>query len=367
MSPKSRSIPVVIDGPNFINRVLDLEVDHDVVAQQLSLTQLRRALNVAIRAQQLATDACDGPIEFVCSKKLFGSPKNKFTNEEREDMLSRFMGEVGVHVDVVDIPGAEEKGVDGRIQTHLESWAKNPGYIVLVSADRDFIPVLQKLRGQGCKVLVVSLQKGFPIEIVNEAWGVLDLLPHFNSLFTYSYPRYPIETLTIGQMKILIANADDRTHNQIRVQENGILYVSPPPAVGNQKLESVRLAFESFTARNNYVGPQAASDGEYVTTEFSSITNAWNRKLRGYIDYPVPPLGDGSGRFVVSLHGDDDEAFETLEEAKLVAEIRAGKLGHNVEVVEYGEDCQAVRVEEFDAIDGIWSESENLERPPHIR
>jgi len=75
----------------------------------------------------------------------------------------------------------------------------------------------------------------------------------------------------------------------------------------------------------------------------------------------------GTGRFVVSLNGDDDEAFETLEEAKLIAEIRAGKLGHDVEVVEYGADGQAVQVQEFRSFEGTWSKSANLQRPPHIR
>jgi uncharacterized LabA/DUF88 family protein len=286
MSPKSGTIPVVIDGPNFINRVLDLEVDHDVAAQQLSLAQLRRALNAAIRGQQLATDACDGSIEFVCSKKLFGPKNNKFTNKERDAMLSRFMGEVGVHVDVVDIPGDEEKGVDGRVQAHLESFAKKNEFVVLISADRDFIPVLQKLRGQ-CKVLVASLQKDFPPEIANEAWGVLDLLPHFNSLFTYSYPRYSAQTLTVGEMKTLIANADDRTNNQIRVDKHGIVYVSRHPAVGNRDLDSVKFQFESFVAGNRYVGPTGASDPTHVAEHLRDITNAWKKNIRGHIDTAV--------------------------------------------------------------------------------
>jgi hypothetical protein len=375
MSEKSGAIPVVIDGPNFVNRVMDLEVDHDVIAQQLSLTQLRRALNAAIRTQELATDACDGPIDFVCSKKLFGPKTNQFTPDERETMLARFMGEVGVHVEVIDLPGDKEKGVDGAVQAQLDSFAKENKYVALIAADRDYVPALRKLRSQGCRILVASLQTDFPKEIANEAWGVVELLPHFNSLFTYSYPHYPIETLTMGQIKALIANADDRTHNQIRVRENGSVYISPHPAVGNQKLESVRLAFESFEAGNHYVGPQAASHGAYVASEFSSITNAWKRKLRGYIDYQVPPppgyrsgmAKEGTGRFVVSLNGDDDEAFETLEEARLIAEIRAGKLGHEVEVVEYGDDGQAVQVEEFSPFEGAWSKSQNLTRAPHIR
>ena len=75
---------------------------------------------------------------------------------------------------------------------------------------------------------------------------------------------------------------------------------------------------------------------------------------------------EGTGRFVVSLNGDDDEAYETLEEAKLIAEVRAGKLGHEVEVVEYGDDGQAVQVEEFSPFEGIWSKSQHLERPPRI-
>jgi hypothetical protein len=32
----SENIPIIIDGPNYINRILDLEIDKDIISDQLS-------------------------------------------------------------------------------------------------------------------------------------------------------------------------------------------------------------------------------------------------------------------------------------------------------------------------------------------
>ena len=54
-----------------------------------------------------------------------------------------------------DMRGTEEKGVDTRIVTDMMSlaWANKSDVAVLVSADRDFVPVAEFLQTRGIKVL----------------------------------------------------------------------------------------------------------------------------------------------------------------------------------------------------------------------
>ena len=83
-------IPIVFDGPNFINRILELEIDKDIVAAQLTLDGFRTRLN-AILAEKHITVRVD-LVEFVCSKKLFGQGQSKITQTERDSILKTMRG-----------------------------------------------------------------------------------------------------------------------------------------------------------------------------------------------------------------------------------------------------------------------------------
>jgi hypothetical protein len=276
-------VPVIVDGPNYVNRVLDLRIDHDLVAGQLTLTGLRRAMNDGIRYQQLAPVACNTTIDFICSKKLFGPPSNKITQLERELLLGRLMRETGVHIEEIDLPGDSEKGVDGAVQSRLEELAKDHQWVVLVSADRDYVPVLRKLRKGRTRVLLASLQSDFPRELANEAWGIVELHPFEAALFAYSYPTFDIEGFTQDECRNLIANADDRQNNQIRITEDGRVFASTGDAIGNRQRDGIRFSLETFAAGNDYCGPRAASDKRHVEPMFDDIGRAWRRGQRGHI------------------------------------------------------------------------------------
>lgn len=74
-----------------------------------------------------------------------------------------------------DLRGTEEKGVDTRIATDLISLAWSNGYdvAVIVSADRDFVPVADFLQSKGIKVI----HGAFPpsgSQLSQRCWG------HFN-------------------------------------------------------------------------------------------------------------------------------------------------------------------------------------------
>ncbi len=144
-------VPIVIDGPNFINRILELKIDQDIIAEQLTLDGFRSRLNAILEEKfiPVRTDQ----VEFVCSKKLFGQGASKFTQNERDSMLQRLMGERGIHIEEVNLPGSSEKGVDTTVASTIETYMEKHESIFLVSHDRDYVPVLRKMRLKGKKNL----------------------------------------------------------------------------------------------------------------------------------------------------------------------------------------------------------------------
>ena len=75
-----------------------------------------------------------------------------------------------------DMRGTEEKGVDTRIVTDMISlaWVGNYDVAVLVSSDRDFIPVVEFLQTRGIKVV----HGAFPPQaraLTSKCWGNIDI------------------------------------------------------------------------------------------------------------------------------------------------------------------------------------------------
>ena len=82
-----------------------------------------------------------------------------------------------------DMRGREEKGVDTRMATDLISlaWSESYDVAVLVSADRDFVPVAEFLQAKGIKVV----HGAFPpnsSELSQKCWGNLQI-PRLMPLF----------------------------------------------------------------------------------------------------------------------------------------------------------------------------------------
>jgi len=158
-----KNIPIIIDGPNFINRILDLGIDKDLVSNQLILDGLRSSINCKLSENKIPLQI--DIIEFVCSKKLFGYSHNKFLKEERDLLIKRMMSEKGVHVEEVVLPGSTEKGVDTTVSSLLETYSEKFNDIALISHDRDFVPVLKKLREKGKRIYLIALGEKFQINI----------------------------------------------------------------------------------------------------------------------------------------------------------------------------------------------------------
>ncbi len=72
--------------------------------------------------------------------------------------------------------GTEEKGVDTRITTAMVSlaWIDNYDVALLVSSDRDFVPVVEFLATKGKKVI----HGAFPpsaAELTRKCWGSFNI------------------------------------------------------------------------------------------------------------------------------------------------------------------------------------------------
>lgn len=281
-----KNIPILIDGPNYINRIIELEIDPVHIARQLSLSGLRKVANEKLKEFNPLSGVSES-VEFICSKKRFGPTSKKFTENQQSTLLNRFRAETGVYVDVVDIPGSSEKGVDMTVSGKIEEYATDVEAIVLVSADRDFIPTIRKMRHK-VKIFLVALHEDYPIELQNEAFATLFLHEDYRGLFKYHYPRFHIEDLTEENCSELFSEADDRIFNQIRATHDGYVHVSK--TVGSKDLFDAKFRWETYVAYNGYVGPKAASDIKYIKNQLKEICMAWEVGAKGYIDYPISAM-----------------------------------------------------------------------------
>ncbi len=278
-----KNIPVLVDGPNYINRVIELGIDPVHIARQLSLEGLMQVINEKIHESDRLSGRCESA-EFICSKKRFGPKDKKFTDEQQKLLLDRLRGETGVYVDIVDIPGSSEKGIDMTVSGKIEDYAHDVDAVVLVSADRDFIPTIKKLRHK-VKIILIALGENYPIELQNEGYTTLFLHEDYRGLFRYGYPRYYIKDFDVEKCADLYSEADDRLFNQVRMTHDGYVYISIK--VGMEDLYDVKVRWETCVAYNGYVGPKAASDSEYIKEEHKEIKLAWKRGAKGYLDCPV--------------------------------------------------------------------------------
>lgn len=88
--------------------------------------------------------------------------------------------------------------------------------------------------------------------------------------------------LTMENVAKLIGSVDDSQHWQIRVKKNGIAYMSD--VTGNQNTDDLAFRMETLSSGNDYVGPRAANDKEWVGSVFATLKKHWPNPLDTYID-----------------------------------------------------------------------------------
>jgi len=269
-------IPIIIDGPNYINRILDMSIDKDIISNQLSFENFRDVLKIQLKERGI--DVRLPIIEFVCSKKLFGSSSKKFTQSERDLMLEGVMKEQGVHIEEVNLPGSTEKGVDNMITMKIEFFSERYKQIILITNDRDFVPLLSKMRNGGTNIILVSLSETVPKELINECYISINLYNQHECFFKYNYPHYPLyRDFDLKRYREIVSNADDRVNNQFRVTKTGFVYLSYKDT-GFKNILGLKFRFSTFGGGNGYVGPLAASDSKYIEEGYKKLIMAWKSK-----------------------------------------------------------------------------------------
>jgi hypothetical protein len=88
---------------------------------------------------------------------------------------------------------------------------------------------------------------------------------------------------TPENVRAMLAAADDRKRNQIRVTKDGMAYISEE-VCGNRDIAGLAFRLETFMPGNGYVGPAAASDSSYADTIYAVLRKNWPRPKSTYID-----------------------------------------------------------------------------------
>ncbi len=276
-----KEIAIIIDGPNLINRILDLKINKESIVNQFSLLNLMRSIN-----EQLSNLECPylcSTIEFICSQRPFGKD-DKFTNNEMKSLIDRFKKEEGVHVEIVNIQGNQEKGVDVKVVVELTKYAKKDGAAVLISADKDYVPVLEDLRKNDKKIITIAFNNNLPSEICNESHKVINLSKDYASFFIYNYPEYNINTLTLDDLKNMYANANDGEDNRLKVYPSGDIRITHGEDITINHDSESKFRMEIYHAYNGYVGPIAASNDDYMQDRYNILIKNWELGTTGLLD-----------------------------------------------------------------------------------
>jgi hypothetical protein len=96
----------------------------------------------------------------------------------------------------------------------------------------------------------------------------------------------------VNDLRELIREGNDRAgHHVLWVAKNGDVHVSMVPEnqspVGFQNEQpDMQLRLETFEAGNDYVGPNAANDAEWMNELFEALTREWAKaKGKGEVQY----------------------------------------------------------------------------------
>lgn len=165
---------IVIDGPNFINELRRHGKDREYIMNKLSLP----ILQAVIQEELLKNGLYSHPFlhtEFICSNKpQIGESRGK----ERTKLLNKLMGERGVSVREVQLSskGEQEKGVDITVFATMLERGGLLTYVVLIGADRDYVPALNALTKRNIHTIVAGFKdEKFVTLLINESYLFLDM------------------------------------------------------------------------------------------------------------------------------------------------------------------------------------------------
>ncbi|PWB35645.1 hypothetical protein DCO48_01795 [Pseudomonas sp. SDI] len=90
------------------------------------------------------------------------------------------------------------------------------------------------------------------------------------------------EHFTVEHVRQLLASADGRVHNQLRVNRAGEAWLSQ--VVGGRDIDGLLFRLETWAAGSGCVGEAAAADERWVLQVFNVLKNNWPKPSSDYID-----------------------------------------------------------------------------------
>ncbi len=150
-SEKEKRVGLFVDGPNILRK--QFEVNLDSLRERVS--KYGRITNAKVFMNQFASEKL---IEAVASQGF--EPVISLGGEQEGEGMSDI--DVSMAVKAVE---ALEYGLD---------------IMVLVTRDADFLPVVQKAKKEGVRVVVMGMDPGFSTALKNSADEVLDLKKYMN-------------------------------------------------------------------------------------------------------------------------------------------------------------------------------------------
>ena len=165
---------IVIDGPNFINELNRHGKDKEYIKERISFPVLQDLIQRKLRENGLYSHPFFRT-EFICSNlKRLGDLRG----EERDRFLEKISRSTGVSVREVSLSskGDREKGVDMTVFATMLERGGIYTHIVLIGADRDYVPALNALTKKNIHTIVVGFDDGkFPKDLINESYLFLDM------------------------------------------------------------------------------------------------------------------------------------------------------------------------------------------------
>lgn len=175
---------IIIDGPNFINRLLEHGVSKEYILNVFSLFKFAENIKGILKTKGLEFQLFPG-IDFYCSKKNL----SQLNQQETDKLLDKFRKETGVTVHQISLKtDKKEKGVDSSVITRMFEVQKFYETVVLVASDKDYVPAIEVLRTWGEYVITVGYSdKTHPTELINFSYLFLDI----DDIFAYAKKKKP--------------------------------------------------------------------------------------------------------------------------------------------------------------------------------
>ena len=173
---------IIIDGSNFINRLLEHGVSKEYILNEFSLFEFAKDIRGILKAKDLGFQLFT--TDFYCSKKNL----SQFNQQETDKLLDKFKEETGVTIHRIPLKtDKKEKGVDSSVITRMFEVQNFYETVVLVASDKDYVPAIEVLRTWGKYVITVGYSDKHPTELINFSYLFLDI----DDIFAYAKKKKP--------------------------------------------------------------------------------------------------------------------------------------------------------------------------------